>query len=152
MSDPEDPEVVAMRERAERVMARRAKERTETSQAADTEQPKKAKGRRWYNWVIDGALFLAIAYMVKTRFLDKQPEPPAPTPAARASSSAAPTAKTRASAEVRSAPGQPSDLLETLPPQAPVEVLELSNAGFLRVKTASGKVGWVAAASIATGP
>ena len=90
MTEPEDPEVIAMRERAERVMAQRAAKRTESA-PADEDEPKrkkKKKGKQWYEWVFDIALFAIAGYFIKTRFFDKQPEPPAPAPAAHASASA----------------------------------------------------------------
>ncbi|MBI2396067.1 MAG: SH3 domain-containing protein [Deltaproteobacteria bacterium] len=102
--------------------------------------------------MIDVALFAAVAYFVKVRFFDKEPEPPASKPAASAAPSAAPSVMTRASAEVRVDPSASAALIETVPPRVMVEVLELSNKGFVKVKTASGKTGWVAAQSVVLGP
>ncbi len=155
----EDPEVVAMRERAEQVMARRAKERAEVKRASDEDAPPEKKtGRRWYNWVIDGLLFGVAAYMIYTRFLQKKPEPPPATPPTSVSASASPidaaqaSVVTRATTEVLEAPAPSSKIIETLPEKTRVEVLQLSPSGYLEVKTPSGKVGWVAASSVATQP
>jgi sRNA-binding protein len=163
MSEPEDPEVLAMRERAERVMARRAQERAEASRAApaaDAEEKPRKGGRRWYHWVIDGALVVFAIYFVKTRFFDKKPEasPPAqvtaPKPSASTSASAAasavPSVMTKSSAELRLGPGQPFAAVETVPPNTAVEVLEISKEGFVKVKVPSGKSGWVPSDSIVT--
>jgi hypothetical protein len=152
MSEPEDPEVLAMRERAERVMAARAKKRDEAARAEEAAPPPKKAGRRWYQWVIDGALFVMVAYLIKTRFLDKQAEPAPTPPAARASASAAPSVRTLASAEVRAAPATSESVVETVAPETALEVLELSSAGFIKVKTPSGKSGWVPVTAIATTP
>ncbi len=154
MSEPEDPEVLAMRERAERVLAERAKKRAESPRDEEENAPKtKKKGRQWYHWVIDGALFLLLAYIIKTRFFDKPAEPPAPPAAtAKASASAAPNVVTRGSAELRANPAPSEAVIDTLPPNTVIEVLELSPAGFMKVKTASGKTGWVPATAVATTP
>lgn len=161
MTEPEDPEVVAMRERAERVMARRAQERAEAARAAparDAEEAPRKGGRRWYHWVIDGALVLFAIYFVKTRFFDKKPEAPtaqAPAPSSSVSGSAAASAATsvvtKASAEVRLGPGQPFAVAETVPPQTVVEVLEPPKNGFVKVKVPSGKTGFVAADALGAG-
>lgn len=152
MTEPEDPEVVAMRERAERVMARRAKERAEVATDESEPKKKKKKGRQWYHWVFDTALFLLAAYLIKTRFFDKQPEPPAPAAAPSAPASAAPRVVTRASADLLEGPAPSAARVEALPPNTAVEVVELSSAGYMKVKTATGKVGWVPAGSVATSP
>jgi len=152
MTEPEDPEVVAMRERADRVMAKRASKRAEAA-AEEEAAPKKKKkgGKRWYEWVFDIALFAVAGYFIKTRFFDKQPEPPAPPAAsAHASASAVPSVVTRSSAPMRAAPAASDGVVDTLPPNTAVEVLELSPTGFVKVKTASGKEGWVAAGDVVT--
>jgi hypothetical protein len=162
MSEPEDPEVIAMRERAERVMARRAQERAEASRAApaaDAEDKPRKGGRRWYHWVIDGALVVFAIYFVKTRFFDKKPAPAAPatvttvastSASASAAASAVPSVMTKSSAELRLGPGQPFAAVETVPPMTAVEVLEVSKEGFVKVKVPSGKTGWVPSDSIVT--
>lgn len=155
MTDTEDPEVVAIRERAERVMARRAKERAEGAAAEPAEgSKKKKKGRQWYHWVFDIGLFLLAAYLIKTRFFDKPPAPPAPAPAAApaasASASASPRVLTAGSANVLEAPSASASVVEALPKDAPLEVLELSSVGFMKVKTPSGKTGWIPAAVVTT--
>lgn len=147
----DDAEVVAMRERAEKVAARRAKERAEGLRPEaddDTGKKKKSKKRRWYHNVIDAALVVLVIYMVKTRFFDK-PKEPAPLPKASVTP-VAPSVRTKASADVFENSQQPSAKLESLAPNTPVEVLELSNSGFMKVKTPSGKIGWVAAANVAS--
>jgi hypothetical protein len=157
MAEPEeDAEVVAMRERAEKVAARRAKERAEGVRPEKDDEPKKkSKKRRWYHNVIDAVLIALVIYMVKTRFFDK-PKEPEPLPkgpsSPSASASAAPKVFTKASADVFENAQQPAAKLETLAPKTPVEVLELSNSGFMKVKTPSGKVGWIAAPNVSSAP
>ena len=153
----DDAEVVAMRERAEKVAARRAKERAEGLRKDDDEEApkKKSKKRRWYHNVIDAALVVLVIYMIKTRFFDKPKQPPqTPAPMAKSSTaaSASPGVMTKASADVFEGSVQPSAKLETLAPNTKVEVLELSNSGFMKVKTPSGKVGWIAAANVSSSP
>jgi hypothetical protein len=150
MTDTEDPEVVAIRERAERVMARRAKERAEATAPEEGEKKKKKKGRQWYHTVFDVCLFLLAAYLIKTKFFDKQAEPAAPAASASASPSAAPRVVTRASANLMESPSAAASVVEALPPSTPVEVLELSTAGFMKVKAPSGKTGFIPAASVQT--
>ncbi|MGZ3456634.1 MAG: SH3 domain-containing protein, partial [Polyangiales bacterium] len=133
--------------------------RAEASRTAGTaeDEPKAKKGgRRWYHWVFDGALLAFAVYFVKVRFFSKEPEAPAAkapvaSVSASASASAAPSVMTKASAEVRLGPGQPFAVVETVPPNTAVEVLEVSTGGFVKIKVPSGKTGWVPSDSIVTG-
>lgn len=155
MTEPDDPEVLAMRERAERVAQRRANERA-TAPAVEESRAKPKKKRKWYHWVLDTALFLLVAYMVKTRFFDK-PKEPAPLPkAATAPASSLPpsgpssaaSVVTRASADVLEAAASASPRVDTVAPNTALEVLEVSPAGFVKVKTPSGKSGWLPATAV----
>lgn len=140
-----------MRERAERVAQRRANERA-AAPAVEESRAKPKKKRQWYHWVLDTALFLLVAYMVKTRFFDK-PKEPAPlskgatAPASSLPSSAA-SVVTRASADVLEAAASASPRVDTVAPNTALEVLEVSAAGFVKVKTPSGKSGWLPATAV----
>lgn len=159
MTEPDEQEPKPTQDTDERAdgyltkgAAERAKKRAAERAAEEAATAK--KGRRWYHNVIDIALVAAVAYFVKVRFFDKEPEPPPPAskPAASAVASAAPSVMTRSSAEVRVDTSPSAALVETLPPRVMVEVLELSNKGFVKVKTASGKTGWVGASTVVLGP
>lgn len=146
--EKDDEQAVAeMRERADKAIAKRAAAKAAAAGTEDDEKKKKGK-RRWYHNVIDVALVAAAAYLIKVRFFSKEPEAPAPSPSASTSQtvSAAPSAPgitTRASAEVRGGAGPMFGAVETLPPGAALELLEAPANGYVKVKTPSGKTGYL---------
>ncbi len=151
----EERALAAVRDRAERAAARRAapkKPEAEVPKARDDGK------RRWYHWILDAALLGAAAYLVYTRFLAKQPQPPAEHPAAMESSSAASSARAAVSGvpitatEVRAGPGMLYAPVETLGGPSHVQLLEGPTAGWVKVRTAASKDGWIPIEAIGTVP
>lgn len=152
-TEGEERALAAVRERAERAAVRRPGAKKEEEAPAKKE---KDGPRRWYHWVIDALLFGALAYLIYTRFIAKQPAPQQPAPAGSASASA--SASPRASgvfvgpAEVRANAGLLFATVETLTAPTRVEVLTAPSAGWVKVKLPSGKEGFVPVDAIRTAP
>jgi len=162
MAEEKDDEQVAaeMRERADKVLARRAAARAAgKSEASEDDSKKKGKKeRRWYHWLIDIALFGMAAYLIWVRFIRKDPNQqpmPASSSSASSSASAGPSASgsskpimAKAATEVRAGAGLAFGPIETLAAPTPVELLEAPANGWVKIKTPSGKTGFVPIDSI----
>jgi hypothetical protein len=151
-TEGEERALAAVRERAEKAAVRRPGAKKDED---EDKRPPKDDRRRWYHWVIDAFLFGALAYLVYTRFIQKQPSAPTETPpasSASASASARATGVFVGPAEVRANAGMLFATVETLSAPTRVEVLSAPSAGWVKIKLPSGKEGFVSVDAIKTGP
>lgn len=166
-SEGEERALAAVRERAERAAVRRAAPKKPAGDGdrgddgADDGDGKGGGGRRWYHWVLDAALLGAAAYLVYTRFIAKPPQPPQEAASAASSSSGAASSSAARPAlsgvpigatEVRAGPGMLYAPVETLGAPSRVQLLEGPTAGWVKVKTASSKEGWIPVGAIGPAP
>jgi hypothetical protein len=162
-SEGEERAMAAVRERAERAALRRVAPKKPASDASDDADDGDGKGggRRWYHWVLDAALLGAAAYLVYTRFIAKPPQPPQEAASAASSSSgSAGTSGARpalsgvpiGATEVRAGPGMLYAPVETLGAPSRVQLLEGPTSGWVKVKTASSKEGWIPVGAIGPAP
>jgi hypothetical protein len=163
-TEGEERALAAVRDRAERAAIRRAAPKKPVAEADDGDDGdgKGGGGRRWYHWVLDAALLGAAAYLVYTRFIAKPPQQPdeAPSAASSSASSGSSSASARpalsgvpiGATEVRAGPGMLYAPVETLGAPSRVQLLEGPTAGWVKVKTASSKEGWIPVGAIGPAP
>ncbi len=161
-SEGEERALAAVRERAERAALRRTAPKKPAGDADDDKDDDgKGGGRRWYHWILDAALLGAAAYLVYTRFIAKPPQLPDAAPAASASASGSGSSGAARAAlsgvpigatEVRSGPGMLYAPVENLGAPSRVQLLEGPTAGWVKVKTASSKEGWIPVGAIGPAP
>jgi cytoskeletal protein RodZ len=142
----EEPTAEEMRERADKAREKRAAERAarKAEEAAAEKKKDEKKPKKWWSYLIHVALVAVSAYLIWARFIRKEPEQaPEPKPSVSASASVAPTIGLAAGTELRAGAGPMFAAVDTVASATTFEKVEGPNAGWMKVKVPSGKIGWV---------
>lgn len=127
--------------------ARQVAERASESLRAERER--RQKKRRWYHWVIDIVLFVAVVYLIKTRFFsDKSKQVPVPpsdgSPSALSSAGSAPGSRVVVNpTSVLQGPGYHFALVELLHDATRAEVVAPPETGWVKIRLGPSREGWV---------
>ncbi len=128
-----------------------AKRAADAIKAEQLKKQQKNK-RQWYHWVIDITLFGLTAYLIWTRFIaPKQKMVPADQPPPPQSTSSAPAPAPSALAprvlvnptRLLQGPGYQFAVIESLSAPVHAEVLESPQGGWIKIRIAPNKIGWV---------
>lgn len=131
---------------------RQAAKRAADAIKADQAKKQQKNKRQWYHWVIDITLFGLTAYLIWTRFIaPKQNMVPADQPPPPQSTSSAPAPAPSAlpprvlvnPTRLLQGPGYQFAVIENLSAPVRAEALESPQNGWIKVRIAPNKIGWV---------